>query len=540
MEHPYECTLVQMIETVCDRAPQRVALWVDDEPVTYQQLVTRSRAYANALTDLGIGRGDVVSTLMSNCAEHLYLLFGAAYIGAIEASINTTFRGHFLSHQLRLARSRLVLADADLAPQVFAVAGECPDLATVLIRGQLADPPPAGLRLGSVPSLLEGDTSVPPYRPAWDDPCTIQFTSGTSGPSKAALLTQSYMVNWGRQFSKFWYQSPEDNFLVITPLFHMAAKGNGVLAALYHGCGAVVDSRFSVTTFWDRVQKYRCVSTTLIGAMITMLWQRRHEAPAEVALRNPIVVPIPPTLHREIEAHWNLRMMGVFGLSETGTIIMGGLNGPLPPGVVGQVNEDSFEVAIVDDDDWPVPPGAPGEVVVRPRKPHAMFLGYFGDPEATLKTFRNLWFHTGDLGSIDEHGDFRFVDRKKDYIRRRGENISSFEVEVSVMAHPDVAEVAAVAVHSEFTEDEVKVCVVLRDGAQVTHRELLEFLVASMPYFAVPRYIEFLPELPKTPSQKVEKYRLREAGTGGATWDCEQQGFRITRRGLEPLTPVVS
>jgi crotonobetaine/carnitine-CoA ligase len=542
MEHPYKTTLVEMIETVAAASPQRVALWVDDVQVTYEQLVERSRAYANSLTELGIGRGDVVSTLMANCAEHLYLLFGAAYIGAIEASINTTFRGHFLSHQLRLAKSRLVLADADLAPQVFAVAPECPDLVTVAIRGELpeAATPPPGLRLGAVAALLDGSTVVPACRPAWDDPCTIQFTSGTSGPSKAALLTQSYMVNWGRQFSKFWYQSPDDNFLVVTPLFHMAAKGNGVLAALFHGCGAVVDSRFSVTTFWDRVQKYQAVSTTLIGAMITMLWQRRDEAPAEVALRNPIVVPIPPTLHREIENHWNLRMMGVFGLSETGTIIMGGLNGPLAPGVVGQVNSDSFEVAIVDDDDWPVPPGTPGEVVVRPRKPHAMFLGYFGDPDATLATFGNLWFHTGDLGSIDANGDFRFVDRKKDYIRRRGENISSFEVEVSVSSHPAVAEVAAVAVRSEFTEDEVKVCVVLRDGAELGHQELLEYLVPRMPYFAVPRYIEFVAELPKTPSQKVEKYKLREAGTEGATWDCEQAGFRITRTGLQSVASVTS
>jgi carnitine-CoA ligase len=232
--------------------------------------------------------------------------------------------------------------------------------------------------------------------------------------------------------------------------------------------------------------------------------------------------------------------MGVFGLSETGTIIMGGLNGPLAPGVVGQVNSDSFDVAIVDDDDWPVPPGTPGEVVVRPRKPHAMFLGYFGDPDATLATFGNLWFHTGDLGSIDANGDFRFVDRKKDYIRRRGENISSFEVEVSVSSHPAVAEVAAVAVRSEFTEDEVKVCVVLRDGAELGHQELLEYLVPRMPYFAIPRYIEFLAELPKTPSQKVEKYKLRDAGIGSATWDCEQAGFRITRTGLQSVSPVTS
>lgn len=533
MEHPYETSLVQMLETVTERWPDRVALWVDDEPITYTELWTRSLSYANALTELGIGKGDVVATQMANCAEHIYLIFGVAHIGAIEAAINTTFRGLFLSHQLNLIRSRLVLVDEELAPQVLAVAAECPTLERLLVRGRHTEVPPSGgLVIGSTDELLRGAPTAPAYRPRWDDPCTIQFTSGTTGPSKAALLTQGYAVNWARQFSKLWYRSPEDNFLVVTPLFHLAAKGNGVLAALFHGCGAVVDSRFSVTTFWDRVQKYGAVSTTLIGAMITMLWQRRDASPAQVALRNPIGVPIPPDLHRQIEEHWGMRMMGVFGLSEAGPIVLGGIDEPLAPGISGRVNDEMFEVAIVDDDDRPLTAGTPGEVVVRPRRPNAMFVEYFGQPEETLKAFRNLWFHTGDVGVLSENGDFSFVDRKKDYIRRRGENISSYEVELSVMAHPAVAEVAAIAVSSEFTENEVKVCVVLAPGAELGHEELLEFLAESMPYFAVPRYIEFLDELPKTPTLKVEKFKLRQHGVGGLTWDSEQAGIRITRQGL--------
>jgi crotonobetaine/carnitine-CoA ligase len=536
MNHPADITLVDMLESVAERAPDRVALWVDDDPVTYEQLVSRSRAYANALSQLGIGPGDTVATLMENCAEHLYLLFGVSYLGAIEASINTTFKGQFLSHQLGLAKSRLVLADAALAPQVFAVEHETPDLKRVLIRnGSGADAFQTALQLASSDELLAAAPSRPEVSATWQTPCSVQFTSGTSGPSKGALLTQNYMVNWAREFSRFWYQSPEDNYFAVTPLFHMAAKGNGVLAALYHGCGAVIDSRFSVTTFWDRVEKYQAVSTTLIGAMITMLWDRREESPRKVSLRNPIVVPIPPQLHREIEAYWDIRMMGVYGLSETGPIVMGGLDGPIPPGVVGTPNLGLFEVAIVDDDDRQLPTGTPGEVVVRPRKPQTIFAGYFGDPEATVKVTRNLWFHTGDMGSLDEDNNFVFVDRKKDYIRRRGENISSFEVEMAVASHPAVSEVAAIAVMSEFTENEVKVCIVVHDGVQLSARALLDHCVQQMPYFAVPRYIEFMPELPKTPSGKVEKYKLREAGTGGATWDCESDGLRITRRGLESV-----
>jgi crotonobetaine/carnitine-CoA ligase len=535
MDLPDRISLVEMLEAVTESRADKVALWFDDEPVTYQQLVERSRTVANALVDLGVKPGDTVASLMHNCPEHIYLLFAVSYLGALEVPVNTTFRGQFLDHQLRTAATRVVLADADLAPHVGEVAGGLPDLECLLVRGEASGLEPLGsIRTGSTADLLLADSTRPAVHTSrWNDACTVQFTSGTTGPSKGAVLSQNFMVNWARQFSSGWCRDEEDTFLATTPLFHMAAKGVGVLGALYRGANCAVDSRFSVSNFWERVEHYRAASTILLGPMLMMLWNLpRRESDRDVPVRAPVAAPIPANLHRQMEERWDWRFLGFYGLSEAAPLFIGGIDKPLEPGTVGRVNSEVFDVAIVDDDDCPVGPGTAGEIVCRPRQPHVMFEGYFGNDPATVAVMRNLWFHTGDLGRIDAGGTFSFVDRKKDYLRRRGENISSFEVERAVEQHPAVAEAAAIAVPSELTEDEVKICVVLKPDESVTHAELLEYCVKNMPYFAAPRYIEFLDELPHTPSQKVQKYKLRAAGVTPATWDREAAGYRVNRSGL--------
>jgi crotonobetaine/carnitine-CoA ligase len=192
---------------------------------------------------------------------------------------------------------------------------------------------------------------------------------------------------------------------------------------------------------------------------------------------------------------------------------------------------DGLEVKLLDDGDREVPPGEVGEFCVRPTEPHVIFNGYFNAPEATLRAFRNLWYHTGDLGRRDEDGDWFFVDRKADFIRYKGRNVSSFEIEAAVAAHPAVAECAAHGVRSAELEHEaeIKVCVVRRPGAAVSPEELARFVNENAPYFFVPRYIEFLDELPHTPTGRVQKFRLRERGVTPATWDREQAGFRVVR-----------
>jgi crotonobetaine/carnitine-CoA ligase len=241
-----------------------------------------------------------------------------------------------------------------------------------------------------------------------------------------------------------------------------------------------------------------------------------------------LAVPVPPEIHRRFEERFGLRLVVAYGLSEAVPILVSSYDDPPPPGYSGKPNP-LFEVQLFDEQDDLVAPGEVGEIVCRPREPHVMFEGYYNNPEATVAMYRNLWFHTGDLGRANGQGFIEFIDRKKDYMRRRGENISSFEVERAIMLHPAVAEVAVHGVESVFSEDDVKACVVLQEGCSVSAVELMDHCVANMPYFAVPRYIEFMRDLPKNPVGRVLKYQLREQPLGADTWDREVAGYEVRR-----------
>jgi crotonobetaine/carnitine-CoA ligase len=471
---------------------------------------------------------------MENCEEQITTLFAAAAIGAVEVSVNTAYRGEFLRHQLRNAGPAVVLADAELAGSVLAVSGELPDLRTLLVRGSDAALAGASHSLDVLPvaTLLEGspDQVKTDHVPRPEDPSSIVYTSGTTGPSKGAVMTQNYMVHLGTQLSSCWYRDPDDVIYACTPLFHLASKGCGVLGAIVRGATCVLDQRFSVTQFWDRTRRYEARGTFLIGGMLMMLWnQPEDSADADVPIRTVLGAPIPAALQPAMERRWNINFSTLYAVSEAVPLTLGGITAPLQPGTAGKINDEFFEVRLLDAQDREVATGEVGEIACRPLRPNVMFEGYYRNPEATVRAFRNLWFHTGDLGRFDTDGNLSFVDRQKDYIRRRGENISSVDVEQAVTKHPAVTETAAVAVRSDLTEDEVKICITLHPDAAVTHEELLAHCIEHIPYFAVPRYIEIVGELPRTPSGRVEKYRLREAGVTETTWDSEAAGYRVTR-----------
>jgi crotonobetaine/carnitine-CoA ligase len=368
----------------------------------------------------------------------------------------------------------------------------------------------------------------------WDEPCSIQYTSGTTGPSKASLMSQNFVVNWVREMARWWAQSPSDVFYASgLPLFHGLAKGLGALAAVYAGATCVLEERLSISTFWERVHEVGATATACPEAVLMMLWNLEStDLERTNPLRSVIAAPIPTDLLRPMEERWQVRMIGQYALSEAVPLVVGGLEEPLKVGTSGKVRTELFDVRIFNEDDEEMPTGEAGEVVVRPRQPKIMFDGYYGDDDVTRSTWRNLWFHTGDIGKFDAEGNFIFVDRKKDYIRRRAENISSFEVERAVMRFPNVAQVAAVGVPSELGEEDVKVCVVVGSGVVIDPTELLQHCVENMPYYAVPRYIEFVASLPITPSGKVQKHQLRAAGVTPGTWNRDAEGFAVTRDGI--------
>ncbi|MEO3861449.1 AMP-binding protein [Acrocarpospora sp. B8E8] len=519
-------TLTGMLRKQAEAAPEKVALTIVGEDLTYADLVRRSDAMARGLQQLGVGRGSVVAVLAENCADQVVIQFATARLRAIEVMINTAYRGVFLSHQLRVSGAEVIVVDDALVPTVLEILGEVPSLRHLVVRGH-QKPGVPGVTVSTIAELRDCDDGpLSLVDPRWTDPSTITFTSGTTGPSKGATMTQNYLCNFAEIEAQIWYRGPEDAFYSCGPLFHLAAKGIAVLGAMRRGVRCVQDERLSVSGFWRRIREENCNATLMLGSVAMLLWTR--EPSDDEGIDTVVGVPAPPpSLQPAMEARWKCKFESVYGLSEAAPLSRTGPDIPLRPGSSGKIVREYFDVRIFDDNDFELPRGEIGEVVVRPMQPHSIFEGYYGEPEATAHKFRNLWFHTGDLGRIHEDDYFYFEDRKDDYLRRRGENISSYEVETAIIRHPAVLQVGVVGVQSEMAEQEVKASVVLRDGVTLGYEEFIEHCVATMPYFAVPRYVEFVGELPFTPSGKMQKEKIRAAGTAGC-WDREQAGIRLS------------
>jgi len=525
--------LGDLLSAQADARPEKVAVYFDDVPVTFGEMHRRSNAAANWLHDFGVGAGDTVVLFTENCPEFVDVWFAAAKLGAVSVPINTAYRGDFLVHQLRDSRARVVVADAGLASRVTDIADQCPDLELLLVRDDGEAPPvDAGrLRMGSAAELLQpsGESLPAGLAPQWNMPGNILYTSGTTGPSKGVVVTQHYLGKAAETIVRSRRITPDEVAYGPVPLFHFSGMLGLVLSGVMAGSTVVLDRRFSVGNTWDRVRRYEATTIILVGSMIVMLWNL-PETPADAEL--PITVlagaPIPPELHHAIEKRYGCRTMTMYGMTEAFPLTVMGVDDEAVPGSAGKPNP-LFDVRIFGDDDTEVDAGQTGEIVCRPLEPHVMFEGYFGRPEATASQMGNLWFHTGDLARMDAGRNLFFVDRKKDALRRRGENISSFELERSIMSHPAVLEAAAYGVPSEFGEDDVMVALVLRPDAELDHVEFMDFCVERVPFFAVPRYVAVVDDLPRNAVGRILKYRLREQGITPSTWDREEAGYKVSR-----------
>lgn len=526
-----ELTIPALLEHQADARPKKACMHFLDETVTYEEMHRRSTAVANRLLDLGVGPGDRVAVLMYNSADMLYTWFATAKIGAIFVPINVNYRGEYLRHQLAAAGTAVAVVDESLAAQVVNVARGVETLVHLVVRPGSGIQGAPRLAVHAMEMLLDGpDDSVKlDRRPCWTDPNAIMYTAGTTGPSKGAVLTQNYLVRAADQVFEMRGGQPDDICYSPLPLFHLNAMLLSVLGPMTKGASGALDTWFSASAFWDRVRHFGATQVSILGSMIVMLWQRPASPDdANNPARVMLAVPVPADIHRAFEERFGLRLVVAYGLSEAVPILVSSHDDPPPPGYSGKPNP-LFDVQLFDEHDNTIPVGEVGEIVCRPREPHVMFEGYFDNPAATAAMFKNLWFHTGDLGRANDQGFIEFVDRKKDYLRRRGENISSFEVERAIMLHPAVAEVAVHAVESVFSEDDVKACVVLKEGQSLSPVELMDHCVANMPYFAVPRYLEFMSELPKNPVGRVLKYQLRERPAGPGSWDREVAGYEVRR-----------
>jgi crotonobetaine/carnitine-CoA ligase len=492
-----------------------------------------SSRLARALDARGVSRGDRVATLLENSPQQVVSFFAALKLGAIQVPVNTAYKGEFLRHVLGDSGAKVVVVQGDFAVRVNEVARDLPEMTHALVVGEAEAPIDRVPTSAWIEALDDaGDGALPTASVAPADLACFIYTAGTTGPSKGCMLPHNYIAALGHQTARILQRTPDDIVLTPLPLFHFNAISICVVGTLLVGGSASIARRFSVSGFWPEVKRTNATIVSLLGSLAILIADADdHPDQRDHRLRLCGAAPMPPSTDRLWHERFGCATFsGGFGLTEASLIAALPPSEENRPGAAGTVNSHDFDVRIVDDDDDEVPTGETGEIVCRPNGPNLMFAGYWRQPEATLAVLRNLWFHTGDLGRVDDDGYLYFVDRKKDYLRRRGENISSFEMERTLHGHEAVQDVAVHSVPSEQGEDEVKVTIVLHPGVAVTEEELCAWCVDKVPYFAVPRYIELRAELPRNPVGRVLKYQLRDEGVTDSTWDREAAGFTFERR----------
>jgi crotonobetaine/carnitine-CoA ligase len=524
-------TLGRWLRAKAEQFGDRPAYEIVGERRTVAEVYEGARSVGAGLRQLGLTPGDRVAVLMGNSVDNVDAWLGTCSAGLIEVPINTGQRGDLLQYLLAQSGSRAVIVDEELAERVARVAADVPTLEHVIVRSRDATPPdltlPGRIDVHSLAAIRSDAELADPGHDTFAT-STILYTSGTTGPSKGVVLSHSANLYLARHTCHLMGYGPDDVLYTVFPLFHINAKYTSTLAAIEVGARMVMDDRFSASTFWDRCRDEGVTAFNYQGALLLMLFkQPERDDDTAHSVRQGFGAPCPIDLWEPFEARFGVTLTEVYGMTE---IAIATENPPWRRriGAAGTACAQ-FELQIVDERDNPVATGTAGEIVVRPRQPGVMIDRYFDMAAETVEAFRNLWFHTGDRGYLDDDGYLWFVDRLKDCIRRRGENISSFEVEKTFNGHPAIAETAAYAVSSDLSEDEVMIALVLQPGAELDMIDLMDWCQERLAHFAVPRYVRVVAELPKTPSQRIQKFKLRDEGVTAETWDRERAGYKVRR-----------
>ncbi len=534
---PERDTVLAALARAVASAPDQCFLDFEGDRHGYAQFDAMARSLAAAFRAFGIGseEGDAVSAMIDNNADALHVWFAANMAGAMWAPVNTALRRDFLASQLADTGSRLVVVEQHLFERIAEVAADLPRLEVVLVRGSA---PVTAIGKVRVESLDAHRATAPLALVASPDPADIAcilYTSGTTGPSKGCLISHNYILHMARQVIQTTPVYEGDVTWTPMPLFHIGALTGAILPALLLQETAAVAPRFSVSGFWGEIERSGARVAYVLASMIPLI----ASAPDSEEMKRCFGqihsvwgLPFSPELKRAWQERFGVKWINCYGFGQTEggkicTVIPGE---PLPPETSQGRVADEFECIIADDLGNELPRGTVGEVLYRPKKPDIMFSGYWHRPEATAEVWRNLWMHSGDLGRLEEAGWFSFVGRKKDSIRRRGENISTFECEMVLSRHTALKEAVVHAVPSPLGEDDVKVTAILREDVTLSERELCDWCIENFPWFAVPRYYEFRDDLPRTTTGKPLKYVLRDEGCTPDTWDMEAAGVKVPRR----------
>ncbi|MEJ6512358.1 MAG: AMP-binding protein [Acidimicrobiales bacterium] len=533
-----QSTIPELLMRRLDVDPDGPYLDVCGDTVTAAQLVDVSSRLASSLRSMGVSQGDRVATLIENSIEAVYAWWGIILAGAIAVPVNTAYKGEYLRHQLADSGSKVVIVAAEFLDRLEAVAATIESVQHVVI---ISDTPSAisSTATSLWSELLTSDAILPEINTKPFDLGTFIYTGGTTGLSKGCMLSHNYHEALTRQIGICWERTAEDVVWTPLPLFHFNAITTAVIGPLVFGGRSAIYRRFSVSNFWPEMNRVGATITSTLGTMAYLLAHDvdRPEMPrsgapeANTTLRLLGAAPMPVEVDDIMKNRFGLTTFSAaYGVTEASLISWQPPGGYNKPNAAGVINDEYFDVRIFDAEDNEVPRGDRGEIVIRPKRPEVMFAGYWGRPEVTVETSRNWWYHTGDIGIVDEENFLFFVDRKADYLRRRGENIASFEVESIIMGHGQIADVAVHAVPSPLTEDDLKITATRVEGATVSEEELFLWCVEQLPYFALPRYIEFRTDLPRSPVGRVLKRELRDEGVTSATWDLEQSGVVFEKR----------
>ncbi|MCB1474661.1 MAG: AMP-binding protein [Rhodobiaceae bacterium] len=494
----------------------------------YSRLVSQT---GRALQELGVKQGDHVLVWLPNGHDCIRSWLAINHIGAVYAPLNIAYRGKLLEHAISVADAAVAIVHPQLAPRLADI--DCGPIRKLILTGD-ADIALDGIEILSRDALDHTEDALP--LPEKIEPWHTQmivFTSGTTGPSKGVLCSYAHChftaLGVVSDRHDVPYLDSSDRYMITTPLFHIAGTAPA-LGMMILGGSIAITGEFNTSEFWAKVRETESSIAFLMGVMASFLIKTGDlPDPSDMNLRHILLVPL-DTDGMKLGKAMGVTTHTLFNMTETCCPIIAEPNQE-KAGSCGQIR-DGVEARLVDENDYEVPEGEIGELIVRTNRPWHLNHGYYRNPEATARAWRNGWFHTGDAFRRTPDGYYYFVDRLKDAIRRRGENVSSFEVEAEVCGFPAVREAAAVAVRSEHGEDDILIAVSASEGADLNPAELLEYLLPRMAHFMVPRYVRIVKAMPRTPTNKIEKYKIRQEGVTADTWDREAAGIEVKRQRL--------
>ncbi|MFC1873045.1 AMP-binding protein [Chloroflexota bacterium] len=509
--------------------PDATFYFYNSRRFSYKEVNWAANRVANGLTKLGIAKGHNICLLLGNSMEHIYTWYALMKLSAVIVPVNIQMGAEQVAHIVNNCETSLLIAEPATLPLVEAIVHATPAVKTLVLCGEAPAQPVAGLKTVAFTELLRGNPDEPHVEVAETDLACILYTSGTTGAPKGVMLSHEYFLAGGELYTARLAATSKDVFYTTLPLYHIMGCVLGMLGPLTCGGAALLAEKFSASRYWELARRHGATCASITGTQTNYLFQQPPKPDdGDNPLRLISSFPVPVEIGNEFETRFNVKLGGIYGLTEALLPIMSKYDDLYKMGALGTATD--YDVRIADDADNELPPNEAGNLLVRPQQDsRRVFDGYYKMPEATLGMIAHCWFHTGDVGYKDEDGFIWFASRKKDVIRFRGENVSASHVESFIGAHEAVAECAIIGVPAATGEEDIKAVVCLKTGHSMAPDALLDYCANRMSWFMVPRYVEFTDKLPRTATDKIEKFKLKHDWDNSATWDREAEGYQVKK-----------